>query len=474
MRLVTTLRRRLPSDYSPIARLITFAAACAYTLLLWYDYKNYIHPAFEYLSFVFFAHSPVAVAMDVLLAAIPTLFLSLKIRRPSDLALMLLYILAYIPSEIFTTSVVTVVNISVMMLKVTLLLTLVVIKLVAGGDQMRPVFYVNLPRWLFMLGMAGLTVLCVGVVGLTYGFKITLHNFSDVYAQRDAFKDELQDAGYATYIIGLLTNVLGPSMVSYGILFRRPQFIAAGVMVALYVFSITGLKSSVMAVVYTVALMIGMTFIKRNFLLPFIAAVFVVVMAGLFVDASHIQSNLNALIVRRTFMIQGVMTAYFHDYYVQNPFLYLSQSILAPFMNSPQTMSPDDLIGQVYFKGGEHANASLFADGFAQAGLVGILLSGVIAGFFLRAVNWSLSRMELKFACCAISMVFFMMCQTGMIKILGTHGGIEACILFCLSDLRTRAAIARTDLKSRTTERLETRLRRSGLASLEVGEAPAK
>lgn len=449
MRLVTNLRRRLPSDYSVKARLIAFAAAATYALLLWYNYKTYIHPAFNYMNFVFFKHSPVAVAGDTLLAALPALFLPLTIRRPSDLALMLLYVIAYIPSEMFTTSVVTVVTSSILALKVTLLLTMAVILWIAGGNQMRPSLFISFKRNIFMLGLLALAVACVGLMGMTYGFRITLHNFADVYGQRDAFKAELQDAGYATYVVQLLNNVLAPTMISYGLLFRRPQFVVIGMMLSLYVFSITGLKSSVMAIVYTISLFTGMTLIRKNILIFIIFGIISICSLGIFIDSAHIPSTVNSLIVRRTFVMPGVLTAYYQDYYQHNPFLYLSQSVLSPFLKSPQSMSPDDLIGQIYFNGGEHANASLFSDGFAQAGLVGVLLSGVIAGLFLRTVNYCLSRMDLKLACCSISMVFFMMTQTGIIKILGTHGGIAACLLFLLTDMRRDAARTRRDALGR-------------------------
>jgi hypothetical protein len=446
------LRRRM-DGYESRPRIIAFVAAFLYAAVLWFNYKTFIHPEFAYMAFVFFRHSPAALGIDFFLSALPVLFLPIAIRRPSDLALILLFIIVYIPSIVLTTSAVDIVTKNIMELKLVMLATLGLLMWVAGGDQYRSAFFlISLKPKQMMLMFLGLAVVVVGVVGATYGYKLVLHNLKDVYTQRGAYEDELTDAGYNSYLVGLICNVLAPGMVAYGLVFKRYQYLAAGAFLAVYVFSITGLKSAVMATLYTCILFGGMTMFRRSFLTPALIATLSLQLIGMTLAGSN-YGVLNSLFIRRTFMIQGLLTSYFYDYYSHSSFTYLSQSVLKAFMPLQTTANPEELIGQLYFHGAEHANASIWADGYLNAGFAGMAISAVVVGLFLRALNYSLSRADLRFACCALSMLFFMTTQTGIIKVLGTHGGLAACLLYCLGELRTPSAIARRNLSERAAAR---------------------
>lgn len=451
-----TLRERT-RELAASGRLLAFGVAALYSFLLWFDYKTFISPAFTYLSFVYFRHSGPAVALDVAMAAAPTLFLSLAARRPSDLALMLLYVLVYIPSVLFTTTVVTIVTPEIMIMKLTMLGSLWLMKWIAGNAKPRGKFYLfEFKHQSFMLGIAGLTVICIGVIGVTFGFRLALHNFKDVYTQRAAFEDQLQGAGWNQYLVGLTNNVLGPMLFAYGLFFRKPLFLALGAFTALYVFSITGLKNSILALVYVGLLFAGSRWFSKSFLLRFLIGAIVLVLIGMATASPIGQDPINSLLVRRTLMIQGVLMAYYHDYFSQAPYLYLSTSILAPFFGGKGVaLNPDELIGQQYFHADEHANASIWADGFANGGEVGMVLSAIAVALFLRAINYSTSRSDPKFAICATSMIFFILSQTGLVKVLGTHGGLIACLLFLVADIRRAAPGIRRDVLGRALNRRE-------------------
>jgi hypothetical protein len=145
---------------------------------------------------------------------------------------------------------------------------------------------------------------------------------------------------------------------------------------------------------------------------------------------------INDLLVRRTFIIQGLLMQLYFEFMQIAPFEFLSHSVLGFLFGGPIWPDPEGTIGIAYFRGEVHANASLWSDGYLNAGYFGMYVSAIAVGLFLALINYCTSRCDLRVACCSFAMIFMMICQTGVIKVVGTHGGLFACIIILIGDLR--------------------------------------
>src|SRR5207249_3383875 len=90
-------------------------------------------------------------------------------------------------------------------------------------------------------------------------------------------------------------------------------------------------------------------------------------------------------LIRRAIDVPGQLTAYYFDYFSAHPTYGLSHSVLGWLGGGPYSVTPPALIASVYFgRPDANANANLWADGFANFGLAGIL----IVTLLLVALLW--------------------------------------------------------------------------------------
>jgi hypothetical protein len=431
----------IPHDPRPtlIIRSTVAGAAVLYALLLWFDYRNFISPSFSYMSFFFYDHSLMLLIADLALVALPIFYLPISVQRPSDLALTFIYIIVYIPSILLTTAAAVVVTPQHIVLKLMMVASLWVIAATAkfgGGTKlptegMKPVTFMPL--------MLVLAALCVAVIGMTFGLELKFHALREVYDQRDDYKEALNNAAYMNYVIGILAHVIVPILLSYALVFRAPAYGVIGIVLTLYVFSVTGLKSSVLAVVYVIAVFMALRYFRSRFMLVSLLASSAILIFGMMTSGALHLDVVNDLFARRTFIIQGLLTNIYFEFMQMRPPLYLSHSILRPFFNVPVMSDPDGVVGEAFFNGVVHANASLWADGYMNARYIGIFIAAGVTGLFLAMINFCCSRSDVKMACCSMAMVFMMICQTGIIKVVGVQGGLVCCLLYLFADFRAKS-----------------------------------
>ncbi len=420
-------------------RIATCLGAIAYALLLWFDYKHFISPSFSYMSFRFYPHPAAVLLLDLVIVAAPCLFLPAAVRRPSDLALMFIYIIVYIPSIIIISAATERLDFVYLTLKLMIFLSFGVIRLAAGLGRTVSLGGGGMEPRLFMRLVIALALLCVAVIGRTYGYRIVLHDLGDVYGQRDAFKLALDGAGYNTYLIGILSHVLAPMMIGLALIRRSVLLAALGTVLELYVFSVTGLKSSVLTIAYIVAVFALVSLFPRRAMVVALLGSSAVLVLGMLASAVLHLGLINDLFARRTFVMQGLLTDLYYDYMRDQPSLLLSHSILRPLFHAPIIADPDDVIGAFYFSGAVHANSAIWADGYMNAKYAGIFIAAAVTGGFLAALDYCASRCDLRMACCSLAMTYMMICQTGIVKVAGVQGGMVAGVLILIANLRTAA-----------------------------------
>ncbi|MFG1239288.1 hypothetical protein V5F63_19020 [Xanthobacter autotrophicus DSM 597] len=420
----------------PTARLINASLAFIYVFILWLNYRDFISPAFRYMSFVYYEHDPFFLLIDSVLVAIAAAAISPNFNKPSDYAITLIFTIVFIPGMLLTTFATSEVTSDHIALKLVMLVSLLYVNALAGIQIKLKMPAIKWPPGIFILMIVGLAGICVLALSLTYGFKLQMHALTEVYEQRDQFKEGLADASYNRIFLGMAANVLCPILISYGLANRSYHYSFIGAGLAFYIFSISGLKSSLLSTIYVIATFVLISYFAKNAVRMVLVGVISLSVIGMLASGTSLEL-LNDLFVRRTFIIQGLLTEFYFSYALDNVFLYWSHSILSAFFDAAIVANPDDTIGALFFPGQTvHANASLWSDGFLNAGFPGIFLSATVVGLFFSAVNYCTQRTNLTLACSAFAMLFMMTCQTGIVKVVGMHGGLIACVLFLIGDFR--------------------------------------
>jgi hypothetical protein len=396
------------------------------------NYFLVLVPNFSYQGFGNVYRQPLEFVGFVLLAAVPTLFAPSDIKRPSQLAFWMMFLIVYIPSILVPFKALNKPVTDFLPYNATLLLSLLIL---SATTRVPPPSIFRLPfrvRAFWML-LLPLYVLMYALMFRAFGLQAP-PSLSDVYDVRLEARSILVNAGFGVgYILRWVSNVLNPFLVASGLVSRRWWVVAVGIIGQIFVYSFDGTKSTL----FSPFLIIGFFLLIRqkrftgfSFSVALSATIFV---AGL-VDWLLATPALTLLYVRRFFMVPGLLTGFYVDFFSANPVFMWSQSFLGGLVENPYPgyIGPGFLIGEEYFGNPlGNANANFWADGFANFGIWGVLVVTVVLSLFLFVYDSLAKTVDSKIALLIIAMPFFALTNTALASSLLTHGLFFA-LLFLL------------------------------------------
>jgi len=214
-------------------------------------------PTYAYRGYVVYDKKYYYSIFIFLFSVVPSLWMPIKVNRPSQIVYWILYILTYIPIFWVVYYSLDTQASSLVWLHSTLFIAFGIIYL----------FYylphLNIPRPHLTWKQYGL---CVGLLAFallayvvsTFGFRLRLLSFYEVYGVRSELKQTLASASLAAYAIPWLGNVIHPLLMSLGITKRRPFLFILGIIGQLYIYSITGYKSIILSLALFFAILIAL------------------------------------------------------------------------------------------------------------------------------------------------------------------------------------------------------------------------
>ncbi len=423
----STVTRGSGAGLGWLAPTVTFC----YVMLLGAIYESVVSPHFAYLSFYDLHPERSEIVVAAAICTCMSLLLPKGVDRPSDFAAILIFLLVYIPSILMTSYLSSSASESwAVRISCSIgMLTFLAARRTLWKWRPRPL---NVSRRLPEHALAGIALISLLIVGARYGFAIKLHNLTDVYDQRAEFKDALAGASYIRFLVGILSNVVCPVLIARGIYKRSRQDVALGVLSALYVFGVTGLKTAFSSVFFVVLVYAGARYAQRKFFVGATLSLIVITLLGWVLSATAGFTLVADLVVRRVLLIQGVLTYNYFHLFEGAPSSWLSHSILSPLFQVPRVADPAGTVGAQLFGPGIHANANIFADGYVNGKTIGIILLAGIAGVFFSAVDTLSRQSPLVTNVASISMIAMMSVQTGIITAVGTHGGMAMLMILYL------------------------------------------
>jgi len=419
---------------SLVSATMVVAGVVAYALVLQWAYREIIAPTFGYRGSTY--HAPVAdlYFYAICIAAVMALCLPRLIARPSSFVLWVLYIVAGAPSVLVghyagdlspDQAIQTSLGIGAAFLLTTGLTRLLRTR--------------RLPSWrpsstTFWVLVGGFSVAVYAYLAATIGLRFDPVSFLDVYDVRDDYREGLAAAGgIAGYLISWQANVINPAIIARGALQRRLLPIVAGTLGQLMLFSVSGYKTMALSVP---ALLFAAWVFRRNatpratVLLWGAAALPLITVA---VDVASNSITWTSLLIRRFLITPGRITAEYVDFFADHPKIYLSNSILAPFVEYPYQRGYFRIIGE-HVTGATDVsmNGNVFAHGYANAGWVGTLVAGALLALVLVAADYAAQGLPPGVPALVLLMPAITLSNSGLNTSLSSHGVALAVVLLAL------------------------------------------
>jgi O-antigen polymerase len=276
------------------------------------------------------------------------------------------------------------------------------------------------PATALWLSIAGIIVATSWMI--TSGALATFNlNLSAVYEFRDEAGSAL-NVGAFSYVIVWVTTVCGPIALMLALRDRRRILALGIILLHVFWFGITSHK----AVLFYPALVVFLNFLfKRSRALSLIpiGMSFVVLIALISYYATE-NVFLSALFVRRVFFIPSQLTFTYYQFFELNPFVYWSNSFLSGMVDYPYDESVPLVIGKYLNQPDAWANSAFFSTGYMHAGLLGVVIYGLLVGALLKVLDSLVSRRVPLWMTLSVVIVpfFILFTSADLTTALLTHG----------------------------------------------------
>ena len=333
----------------------------------------------------------------LILGLLPALWMPLKIRQPSDLAAMIIYLAVYLPIITLLPFVSDAPYESQLLLSFASLAG-VSFLVIPGVISYKP-NSIALPKPLFWI-FIGLIYLCAWIL-LAQSGRLAISNLSlsNVYEGRLALREIRTDFG-AIYHYGIANTmyVFGPFLVAYGLVKRNWLLIGLSLIILMGAFAATTFKSAYFGFFGVLGVYIVLRrFPNRPFVFLSLAFLSVVLIGigydwwafrGDEIDQWKAAPWISWSLFFRIFGNSAFLNAAYFDFFLENEKIAYTQSFMRNFLEPRYDRSIPRLIGELYTNNPENnVNVNLLTDAYANISYWGIVAVFFIFSLYLAAFN---------------------------------------------------------------------------------------
>ncbi|HTC92068.1 MAG TPA: hypothetical protein VK699_01290 [Terriglobales bacterium] len=413
-------------------RLKLLLAVAGYATALLWAYATVISPAFSYQGFKLTWPDPAMMVWLIALVLLPALALPCALSRPSALILWWLYLAAYIPSILVPPLSLTMLPETLLPLQISLLLSMGILCLSSSG-KLLAIGQIKLSATLFWPVFALVWLTCLAFI-CTYGQLNVLANLASLFAganEYDIRTEYIAERGRLLgYVVGQLGQALNPFLIAFGIANRRRAFLVAGIIGQIIVFGVTGFKTVVFSAIFLPMVLIFMRRWRRSFGLALTSGLVAIVLICAAADHATGNNFLSSVVTRRTLTVPGLLTGFYFEHFSQVS----HAGVGYHFSRNESAIDASREIGLAYFGSTDvDANANLWAQGFADLGLPGIIGFTFIVALMIWMYDSLAAKRNLELAVLLAAMPAIALSNTAPTTVLITHGALAAALLLCLA-----------------------------------------
>ena len=423
-----------------VPRLQLLAAVALFVLCFQWIYLHYLYPVFGYFGYDYNPPATTQLFLAWFLALLPSLWMPLQLKRPSQLAYWILYLMVLIPSMFVPmyaglnpSSEITV-----------LMLVLALGFSIAGSSYLFPLFTLQPPKislrsfWKGFALLAGLLVLWL--VAVFHG-NMHLVSFDDIYDLRQAASDTAGDSS-ANYSYMWLSGAINPFLMGWGLYHKRRWIFFLGALGQVLVYSVLATKSSLFSIIF----LLGFYFLFKIRRAPFafnFSLAALLVLGGMSCaywltgeNPGLLQLILLAIVVQRTISSAGLATAQYYDFFQRNPLTHLaSVKGVSWFVHYPYKYSVGQEIGLAYAGTTDlDATAHFWAtDGLEAFGLPGILFISVLCALLFWVLDSASQNHDVHLTALLISFAALNLANASIFTSLLSGGlALLMLLIYCL------------------------------------------
>lgn len=265
--------------------------------------------------------------------------------------------------------------------------------------------------------LLGLLVLLVIPLVVTYGLNVSSKVFllQDIYEVREE-ASEMSNM-VAAYFYPLITKVVIPFSILYGIFSRTKILIILPTVILLYLYGVNPHKSVLFSLLVIFGLNIKKSYFGKTSL--WLVVVLFVLLLGRYLTELHDVVMLESLFSRRTFFVKSILNiGYFQVF--QDNHQYLSHSFLSVFFDNTLSLNPANYVGAEFYGTSRiHANNGIISTGYMNFGYFGVIGNIIVFSWvigYMRSSNYP----NLFFGLVFLFVMVFL--SSGLFTILLTHG----------------------------------------------------
>jgi len=238
-----------------------------------------------------------------------------------------------------------------------------------------------------ILGVVLIVSLLTFIQIKTFGFTLNPPNLLNVYEVREAYKNSMgRFSGYATT---WTANVFAVFLFAYGVINKKIIFIMIAFILDLYIYSITGMKSTLFSLAFVTLTLVGYKLLKEYISIFFISFFLFANSAILLFLHYDMVKTIGILFTRRLFMVTAQIFFFFTDYVKTHSYDYFAQNLpFSLFMTSHYEKKIPYLIGNEYYGIPElAANSNIFGDFYFNLGAFGLFILLILFYIILKFID---------------------------------------------------------------------------------------
>lgn len=427
---------------------ILVAIACYLATFVW-AYAVIVSPAFAYNGYKFIWRGWLGMIWLIILTLAPATFLPTAILRPSALVSWWLYMTVYVPSVLLSSFSLTLSLAELFPLDIALLVCMSALILVSS-TKVLAISPISVPAKVYWPVIMFVWLSCLIFVCAHFNASTLIRNLASLflggseYTIRYGFLDELSQSGRVLgYMTGQIGEALDPFLISYGLVYKQKRFVIGGIVGQLMIFAVLGAKSIFFSTMFIVLVYWMVRRFRYRIGTAFSVLLIAVVLVSAAVDKMSDGIFLTSITTRRTLMDPGILTGFYFEHYLTTA----HAGIAYHFPRGGEAVvAPSQEIGLVYF-GDEHidANANLWAQGFADFGISGILGFTFVLALMMWMYDSIAARQNFELAVLMVSMPAFAFSNSAPLTVFFTHGALASALLLWSAPRREPVELAVED-----------------------------
>lgn len=417
-------RNEVAAPESPRRLLLISGLVVLYAFTLRFSYREVVAPTFGYRGSTYDPPEWDFYLYGIILACAVACCLPRQLDRASAFVIWVLYVIVGAPSMLLGHYAGNLSGGQALATSAGMAAALVVTSVVSRSLVLRD-FKIRRPSPVtFWLILGGFSILSYAYLYFRLGLQFSPVGLLEVYDVRDEYRHSLESAGgLSGYLVSWQSNVVNPAILVRGLMTRNPWAIAAAVLGQVVLYSTTGYKTIGLSV-FAVAVVVfvakrfprigGTTLVLGGALLP---------LATMVIDRISGSILASSLLVRRFLVSPGRSTAEYVQFFDSNPKVYLSNSVLAPWLEYPYADGFASVIGKSVTGASDVSmNANVFANGYAHAGWFGMIVAAAVLGVVLWCMDLASRDFSLPIYGGLLVMSAITLSNSALPTSLSTHG----------------------------------------------------